>query len=264
MTNEELACAAKQGDREALEQLWRQVCQYAYRIVARYTEKPYAATEDYLQTAFLGVHEAVMAFDPERGGFLTLADWYIRRACNGFYHWKQGAQHECLSYDVPMNAEDPDGGDFRDSFPDESIPPPWARLHAQTTARDVRAAVEKLPERERQIIKQHYFQQLPLGEIGKAQHISGERVRMIEKRALQRLEKPLEAYRREYAPVRGVGVAAFRREGQSAVERVAIRNLDRELAAFRRSVMKSVKAGIYPQDVAQYMIANFKAQRGIV
>ena len=78
MSNEDLAIAVQNGDSDALAQLWEQVKDYAYTVVMRYKEKPYAETEDYFQTAFLGVREAALAFDPSRGSFLTDGSLLLR------------------------------------------------------------------------------------------------------------------------------------------------------------------------------------------
>ena len=149
MSNEVLAVAVQRGDSAALSQLWEQVRDYAYTIVMRYTPKPYAETEDYLQTAFLGVHAAAMGYDPERGSFLTVADWHIRRACSSFYHWHRRGEVQTISYDVPYNPEDPSDGDYKDVFPDDSLPEPWARLESADVKRDLRAAVGELNPRQR-------------------------------------------------------------------------------------------------------------------
>lgn len=270
MTNEQYAMRAKGGDPDALGQLWEQVKDYAHRIVMHYTQKPYAETEDYLQTAFLGVRAAVAAFDPDKGSFLTVADWYIRRECARFYGWNKRGEVQTISYDVPMNPEDPDGGDFRDSFPDETLSDPLEDLEKADIVRDVRAAVGELKPRQQEIIKQKYYQQMPLESVCKAQGVSAERIRQIEQSALKHLRNSehLVSYRREHAPVKGVGVRAFKNSGQSAVERVAITNADRErraeLIAFERHVMESINKGYYSHDIGQKVIASYKAQRGML
>lgn len=270
MTNEEYAVSVQKGDPEALGHLWEQVKDYAYRIVMRYATKPYAETEDYLQTAFLGVRAAALAFDPSRGSFLTVADWYIRNACKAFYHWNRPKEVETISYDVPMNADDPDGGDFRDSFPDDSIEDPTEDLARDDMVRDVRAAVDELRPRQQDVIEQRYYHGMPLEAVGMAQGISRERVRQIEREALKKLResKHIAPYRREYAPVKGVGVHAFRQYGQSAVEYVALTNADRErraeLRAFEKHVMRSIEQGFYSPEIGKMVIENYKAQNGML
>ena len=147
MSNEELSVAVQNGDHDALAQLWGQVKDYAYTVVMRYATKPYADTEDYLQTAFLGIRAAALAFDPLRGSFLTVADWYIRSACARFYGWDRKGDLQTISYDVPMNPDDPGDGDFRDSFPDESLSDPWEGMERSDMVRDVRVAVDGLMPR---------------------------------------------------------------------------------------------------------------------
>ena len=270
MSNEELATAVQNGNVDALEQLWEQTKDYAKKVVRRYTEKPYAETEDYLQTAFLGVRAAALAFDPAKGNFLTVADFYIRRACSRFYGWYRHGEVATISYDVPMNPDDPDGGDFRDSFPDESLPDASEGLERADIVRDLRAAVDALNPRQQEIIDLRYYRGVPLEAVCKAQGVSAERIRQIERSALKQLRESeyIAPYRREYAPVRGVGVGAFRIYGQSAVERAAVKNIDRErraeLRAFERHVIESVNKGYYSQEVGQMVLANYKMQRGML
>lgn len=269
MSNEQLALRVRGGDPAALERLWERVKDYAHSVVKHYASKPYAETEDYLQTAFLGVHAAAMAFNPERGSFLTVADWYIRRACSQFYCWHRRGEVETISYDVPMNADDPDGGDFRDSFPDESLPDPLEGMEASDKVRDVRAAVDDLKPRQREIIDQKYYQNMPLEAVCRLHGVSAERIRQIENDALKQLRdsKHLVCYQRDYAPIKGVGVSAFRVYGGSAVEHVAIKNVDRqrkaELRAFVKHVKESVDQGYYSPEIGQMVIENYKAQHGM-
>lgn len=276
MTNEELACAVQRGDTDALAQLWEQVKDYAFRVIVRYRPHPYADTEDYLQTAFLGVRAAALAFDPSRGSFLTVADWYIRSACSRFYRWHRRGEVETISYDVPMKADDPDGGDFKDNFPDDSLPDPWERMEAEDMARDVRAAVDELTERNRRVIDMHYYQGLSLAAISKEEGCSPAFVQQIERRSLKHLHrsKHLVPYKRMYAPHRGVGVGAYRRYGASAVEHVAIKNVDAEQKALReaqrreymnyvRRVMYAVANGYFPLETGWDMVENYKAQHGM-
>ncbi|MBQ2990907.1 MAG: sigma-70 family RNA polymerase sigma factor [Clostridia bacterium] len=264
------ALAAQKGDPEALAQLWQRVKDYAYKVVMRYTVKPYAETEDYMQTAFLGVRAAALAYDPSRGSFLTLADMYIRSACRHFYHWNRHGEVQTISYDVPMNADDPDGGDFRDSFPDTSIRDPAEGLECADMVRDVRAAVDELNPRHREIIEQKYYHRMPLEAVCQAQGVSAERIRQIEQSALKHLRasKHLVSYRRYYAPTQGVGVIAFRNYGESAVERVAIKNVDKErraeYRAFRRHVLQSVENGLYSPEVGEMIIRSYEEQRGLL
>lgn len=269
LNNEELALSVQKGDSEALSRLWEQVKDYAYTVVMRYRQKPYAETEDYMQTAFLGVRDAALAFDPLRGGgFLTVADWYIRRACARFYGWRRG-EVETISYDVPMNEDDPDGGSYRDSFPDDTLPDPWEGMERGDIVRDVRAAVDELTPRQQEIIDGRYYRGNSLEAISKYQGVSKVRIRQIEREALKRMQnsKHLAAYCREYAPVKGVGVRAFEIYGGSIVEHVAIKNIEAarraELRAFTKHVQESVKQGLYSPDIGRMIIDGYCMQHGM-
>lgn len=272
MSNEDLAVAVQNGDRDALARLWEQVKGYAYMVVMRYKEKPYAETEDYLQTAFLGVREAALAFDPSRGSFLTVADWYIRNSCRMFYHWYKHSEVPTVSYDVPYNPEDPADGDYKDVFPDDTLPDPWEDVENEDKKRDVRAAIDDLTPRYQEVIERHYYQGQPLAAISSEQGVSAGRIQQIEARALQQLRrsKYLAPYRREYAPVTSISLRAFQRHGCSIVERVAIKNVDAERRKQRREymdyvqlVMRDVQNGLYPLETGWNMVERYKVLHGM-
>lgn len=269
--------AVQKGDPVALERLWEQVKDYAYTLVMRYKTKPYAETEDYLQTAFLGVRAAALAFDPSRGSFLTVADWYIRNACRTFYCWHRRGEIKTISYDVPFNPENPSDGDYKDVFPDTSLPDSSERLEQAEMIRDVRAAVNDLSPRGQDVIKQHYYQGKPLDAISAEQGVSRERIRQIERKALEKMRrsKYLVPYRRLCAPHGSVGVGAFRRFGGSVVEYTAIKNADAELKALRaaqkreyldyvRRVMDAVSKGRFSLETGWIMVENYRAERGML
>lgn len=269
LNNEELALSVQKGDSEALSRLWEQVKDYAYTVVMRYIQKPYADTEDYLQTAFLGVRAAALAFDPCRGSFLTIADWYIRSACSRFYGWHRRGEVQTISYDVPMNEDDPDSGSYLDSFPDDTLPDPWEGMERGDIVRDVRAAIDELTPRQQEVVEEHYFAGDSLEAIGEAQGVSAQRIRQIEREALKRMRKSehLTAYRREYAPVKGVGIRAFEEYGTSAVEHVALKNVERarraELRAFEKHVQESVEQGHYSKEIGRLIVESYRKQNGL-
>lgn len=272
MSNEALAIAIQQGDSDALAQLWEQVKDYAYTVVMRYAEKPYAETEDYLQTSFLGVRAAAYAFDPSRGSFLTVADWYIRRACSQFYRWHKRGEVQTISYDVPYNPDDPADGDYKDVFPDESLPDPWEAMEQEDMRRNVRAAVGELAPRHQEVIKLQYFQGQAQETICKEMGISACRVWQIKKSAFQKLRnsKHLRPYRGDYAPHKGISVRSFYENWESAVERVAIKNVDaerrylmRNLQEFEKHVQQSIASGYYTPEIGQMVISNYKASLGL-
>lgn len=272
LSNEALAIAIQNGDHSALGQLWEQVKGYAYTVVMRYKEKTYAETEDYLQTAFLGVHDAALAFDYSRGSFLTIADWYIRRACIRFYGWNRRGEVQTISYDVPMNADDPDGGDFRDSFSDESLPDPVEGMEREDMQRDVRAAVDELAPRHQAIILQHYFDGQSLEAIGKSQGVTACRINQIEHSALKKMRNSqhIKPYERYYAPVKGVGVRAFNLYGSSAVEHTAIKNIEqerrqlkRDLRSFAHHVKIMIENGYYTEKQGEMVLESYKASLGL-
>lgn len=274
MTNEELACRLQHGDTEALWPLWTGVERFARLIVRRYTATAAVDADDLLQCAFIGVREAALAYDGQ-GSFLTLMGWRVRKECRkalGMY----GSRREVevgASLDAPVSDDEDALGDL---IPDDSLPGSTDALELEELRRDVRAAVDALPDREAQIIRAHWFDDLTLAQAGQALGISAERARQIEQRALERLSRnPM--LRRLYRPpercsdLRQTGLAAFRNSRASSVERDALsgieaqkRALRREELAFIRGLREHVAEGLFPQEIADLMLENWRASRGVL
>jgi len=75
-----------------------------------------------------------------------------------------------------------------------SEPPSPDRLYEQTEARDrIRAALSRLPARERRIVSLYYFGDATMKQIGQAIGVNESRVSQLHARAIQRLRKVMEA-----------------------------------------------------------------------
>ncbi|MFQ5511540.1 MAG: RNA polymerase sigma factor RpoD/SigA [Candidatus Krumholzibacteriia bacterium] len=97
-----------------------------------------------------------------------------------------------VSLDEPLT-DDPDNGSWIDQLIDESTVPPDAQALESAMSDDIRETLDKLPERER-IIFVLFFGfngegPMTLDAIGEKLNISGERVRQIKDRAIQRLRR---------------------------------------------------------------------------
>ena len=189
--------AAKQGDQDALYAVWESVKAFAWTVAKRYTPTGYADSEDFMQAAFLGVYAAVMEY-AGKYDFLRLVQWKIQKECRTLIGLRsQKSIRDVLSIDSLA----PDGENtYADLIKDETIPESNAHMEASDLVRDVRAAVETLPEREHHVITKHYFENTTLESIAQEAGVSKQRVQHIENQAFDRLRK--DPILRTYAPYR--------------------------------------------------------------
>jgi RNA polymerase sigma factor (sigma-70 family) len=174
---EQLACAylvsqdSHKGDLvlDALEPLVRHKsrrCAYkSIHPVYRAVEE-----EDAAQVARLAIFKALSTWKPERAKFSTWVHQCINNALRELLDVaRRKPEHvemaEWMEPSAPM-------------MPLDSI-----------EARDLRAAIDRLPEREALVIKQYFFEQRTLEEIGQQLGISQSRVGQLRDRALELLKR---------------------------------------------------------------------------
>ena len=112
------------------------------------------------------------------------------------------ASHDAVSLDTPVGDEQKTNlGDF---LADQTIPTPEEELSVKLLGEDLRIALKSLTEREMQVITFRFgldgSNPLTLEEIGEIFHVTRERVRQIEVKAIKKLRHPL--IRRKLEPYR--------------------------------------------------------------
>lgn len=178
--------------------------------------------DDYLQYARVGLMESVDRYDPARGSsFESYATYRIRGAIlNGLgheseaaaqrYFWRarMGDRLQSLVTATAGNAQqatlDALEGitvgvalglmleEAEVSVADESPQAnPYAAAELAQLTRVVRALVDQLPDREREIMRGHYFEHLEFQAIGQRYRISKGRVSQLHARAVARLRELL-------------------------------------------------------------------------
>lgn len=179
--------------------------------------------DDYLQYARVGLIEAVDRFDSERGvAFESYSSHRIRGAIlNGVAQQSEVAAQrdfwrnrmsERVDSMTAQSGGNPRSASFADLIeitvgialglvldageggPIDETPGgnPYAAAELEQFSRRVRAVVENLPERERAVVKGHYFDQLEFQEIAQRFSITKGRVSQLHARALARLRELLD------------------------------------------------------------------------
>lgn len=270
MQHEDLVKEIQQGDTEALEALWNDVKRFARYIVRRYTPKPSVDVDDLMQCAFLGVLAAALAHDG-RYDFTSLMSWCIRRECRRALSLDRRREPDLVSYDAPIS-DNPEDGTFIDAIPDDNLREAILAVELQELRKAVQEAVRALPDRQKAIIKQHYFEGRTLEDIAQSEGVTKERIRQIEEKGFDALSrsKHLAPYVEYCAPVKGVSLRSFQIYQQSAVEYAAIKNIENKQKGLKQAAKREkarldrmVTKDIYSQNVADALYEVWLIEHGM-
>jgi RNA polymerase sigma factor for flagellar operon FliA len=212
-------------DPNAREKLIARYGEFARMIAAKlYGTRPDDSVpfDDYLQYARVGLMESVDRYDVGRGtSFESYSSYRIRGSIlNGLSqhtelhaqrsHWRQMMAERRRSL-LGESANETDQATLEDlarltvglaigfmlentapDRPDESIGAnPYSATELSQLSGRVRALVNALPARERDILRQHYFEQREFQEIAAQLNVTKGRVSQLHARALQRVREAL-------------------------------------------------------------------------
>lgn len=171
-----LACAAV-TDEGAFTELYDYFFPRVYRYLLGKT-KDSALADELVSDTFLRVFKHLKDYDPEKGAFST---WIFRIAFNAM-NTRYGSR-EFTSETAWDEAFDPPA-------PDSETPEQRA-LSAERN-RELRDAVNQLPERQRKILEMTYWMEMNSGEIAEALGMAPSSVRVTLKHARENLRRILE------------------------------------------------------------------------
>lgn len=224
MSNEELALAIQAGQQELLPELWEQVRRLCHKITSKYQET--AALngaydrDDLMQEAYLGMVEAVQRFDPSAGAFTTILDYSVRKGCRallGLRGRRRDEHYNTASLDAPL--ADSEAFTLQDTLADDTLPGMTDQLELEDLQRDVRQAVDKLPERMKDVTASYYLQGEPTPAIAERLGTTRQNTNQIRQEALRRLRRDPElAIYEQLNFYRQKGTKAYRSSGSSVVE----------------------------------------------
>lgn len=197
-TLEQLVCDFQTGREDALSELWARLERYYQSRAARYYLRHSAlcarrgvVIDDLVQVGFFALRKSAQTFDAERGTpFVAFLHFALRLEYARLLHYRTG-QTDALDLAEDIDAEiiGTEGLTLADTLRDDSALNFLEIDGMLEDAEIVRREIEKMPEKPRFVILQHYFQNQTLVEIGAALGCSCENVRQIEQRAFRDLQQ---------------------------------------------------------------------------
>jgi RNA polymerase sigma-70 factor (ECF subfamily) len=157
----------------------------AVRIAYQYLRDVHD-TDEAVQDAFVKVFTHITSYREE----LPFEVWFTRILVNGCLDLRK-ARARRLKWTLPMTP----GGDMTPHDPPAPQPGPEARLVASERGRQIAAAVDKLPERQRTVFTLCQMAEQSTSEVSQALGLSEATVRVHLFRAIRKLRKLLEHQR---------------------------------------------------------------------
>jgi RNA polymerase sigma factor (sigma-70 family) len=230
----ELIEAIKGGDADRLGELYSLNRGLLYKLSARYVGIDNAVTrDDLMQAGFLGLCEAVRAWEPERGAWSTVAFNYARKAMRdavGLRGTRRRAHLGAVSLDEPLPGGE-DGDTARiDMLADENACEAGEGVIRDEMQEVVRDAVARLSPERGEVVRFHDLEGLTYKQAGERMGISAEYAHNIRGYALRdlrrdkQLTKALDDETRFHAHK---GVTAFLNDWTSVTEGAALWRIER-------------------------------------
>lgn len=250
MTNEQLAGFIKQGgNNELIPILWENVKKLLYKFSDRYY-RAYSGdltqcgitAWDIKQQAYSAFLKAIEGYDDSKGyKFTAFLKYPFKKAVRELR--KRDPLNDCESLNSPVNDENEDT-ELIEFVADEHSTDFVEQLEqtdeAEIIKKAVHKAIDKLPEREAEIVKAYYLSGKTYADIAADKEISTERVRQINASALRHLRgnTELKLLGRSLGYCSHAAyhntVSGFARTGISNVEVIAIAHADEDMRERRR------------------------------
>ncbi len=196
ITLEELATAAQQGNTEVMPLLWekteRLIKMLILKIINKRTLPNYIDENDVLQCGYFALLAAVKAFKSNGLKFTSYLNYSVRNAVNECINGKSRKDPKIkeISYNQPVKDKSGDDVEMLELIEDQtSEQEVYEPLELSETQQIVIEAVDELPQKQREIIKKHYFYNISIKEIAEQQGCCISNVQQIERQAFRMLRK---------------------------------------------------------------------------
>ncbi|MCI6706905.1 MULTISPECIES: sigma-70 family RNA polymerase sigma factor [Eisenbergiella] len=229
LNNEELAEKIRNGDTSLIPLLWGKCRRTVMIMAAKYRgvmeKNAFVDMEDFIQCGYFAMLAAVEAYDPEKGyKFSSYMNYkYKKQVYEMFGNVREGdkrifpAAASSLNVTLENDGHETELIDMLEDKNAERIETDYEKKELQQIVRD---AVAKLPERERYVIQERYFNEREKVQIADGKRYKdGNDVTRIEDRALRMLrrDKALQALHAAYFKTEPRKQDIFKASPESAV-----------------------------------------------
>ncbi len=238
----ELINQAKAGDGEALYQANLGLIR---RVALRYSGvcslNRAVDLSDLMQAGYFALMEAAKTFDANnKTSWAGWAAFYLKREMRralGLLS-RNGQEHLFdISLDAPISAEDAQGDTMLDTLPDDTLVSAEDELIENELTQTVRRAVDRLPDREGEVIRRHELNGESLRQTGQALGITADTARGDLRRGCRKLAMDRDILRlkqawwldRETRFYAYKGAGAFRSDWTSTTEAAALWRMEHAL-----------------------------------
>ena len=197
-----LVSEIQQGRTELIEQLWLEL----RGLIAWYAKKYYtmlsvagpvpggAEFEDFVQSGYFGVLDAIQHYDPKQGAtFTTFLLWYLRKAFQDCIGRTKRRWNDPLNWCKSLDAPDDDGITLLDHISDtvSDGKDNYSGIEEKIFIEQLHVALEnalvRLPEKEAKALRGEYFEGKSQIEIASEIGCSFQSISSIKKSALQHI-----------------------------------------------------------------------------
>lgn len=202
LTNEQLFDLIKDGNEDLKPVLWERVKNLAYMLSSRFYNRNIDLCRsrgleewDIKQLSYLAYASLFESYDTEkRYSYTTALGYALSRQLREALGKGADTLNRIASSLDEIIGDEEDGRTVADLIADEDSSAPFEQIEDSSERESIgnylREEVDKLPDREREVIQKHYFDNKSYDSISGEKGISGERVRQIHASALKHLRKP--------------------------------------------------------------------------
>lgn len=196
ITLEELAAAAQCGNMEVMPLLWEKTERLIRMLILKAINKRilpnYIDESDVLQCGYFALLAAVRAFKSNGLKFTYYLTYSVQNAVNECINGKSKRPSKIkeVSYNQPVKDNGGEDVELLELIEDRGAElEVYEPLELTDTQRIVIEAVDALPQRQRDVIRLHYFHNMSMKDIAAAQDCCVSNIQQIEHRAFRELRK---------------------------------------------------------------------------
>ena len=241
MSNEELAMQIKQGNKTAVDELWKATKPFIYKCCFRFynskTELCLSAgitVDDLIQEAYFALLKAVESYKPLKGyKLLTYMTYHLQTAFNELTGVRS-SKKETLNYSTSLNTPlgNSDGElELLETIADDStdIEDAEKRIYNTELHNDLDEAMSKLNPTNKEILESIYYKGYTVNDIAKSYNITEHKARYAKDESLRALRRDnrLREYKDDIISRYGYrsNFIIWKRSGYSSTERAAFKLL---------------------------------------